>query len=77
MYVCVCWCVCGTGEYADIIVDYGGRVEELYLSGGKEGSSPQQVLLSHKGNESGIVENAWWRGMFLVPYANRIAYVSH
>ena len=61
----------------EIVVDFGGRVEELYLTpGGKEGSAPLQVLLSHNGNESAIRENAWWKGMFLTPYANRVSYVS-
>ena len=52
-------------------------MEELYLApNGKQDAPPVQVLLSHKGNETAIMENAWWMGMFLVPYANRIAYVS-
>lgn len=66
-------------EYAEVIVDFGGRVEELALlpqsAKGKHGE-PQQVLLSHNGNAADIKENAWWKGMFLVPWANRIAYVS-
>ena len=56
-------------------------MEELALSpvsvkGSKKKANVQQVLLSHNGDEAAIVENAWWKGMFLVPWANRIAYVS-
>lgn len=70
-------------EYATIIVDFGGRVEELALSpvslrGSKRKSNNvQQVLLSHNGDVAAIKENTWWKGMFLVPWANRIAYVSY
>ena len=54
-------------------------MEELYLlsqSAKGKPSQPQQVLLSHNGNATSIKENTWWKGMFLVPWANRIAYVS-
>ena len=72
------------GEYVTIVKDYGGRVEELSLSpeslqkkkGGKFRATPQQVLLSHNGDADAIKENMWWKGMFLIPWANRIAYVS-
>ena len=42
----------------------------------KHQSEPVPVLLSHNGNATAIKENTWWKGMFLVPWANRIAYVS-
>ena len=56
-------------------------MEELVLSpvsveGSKKKSNLQQVLLSHNGDEAAITKNTWWKGMFLVPWANRIAYVS-
>ena len=68
-------------EYAEVVVDFGGRVEELALlpvsTSGKKAGSPHQILLSHAGNATAIKENMWWKGMFLVPWANRIAYVSY
>lgn len=63
------------GEYVQVVVDYGGRVEDLRLrshSGGKL----RTVLLTHNGNASAIIQNGWWKGMLLIPWANRIAYVS-
>lgn len=55
-------------------------MEELALApvsvSGRKKTRVQQVLLSHNGDEAAIVENTWWKGMFLVPWANRIAYVS-
>lgn len=63
-------------------MDFGGRVEELVLLSQSIKNnrfmfgSPQQVLLSHNGNATAIKENTWWKGMFLIPWANRIAYVS-
>ena len=68
------------GEYAVIVVDYGGRIEELALlpksvGGRRRRVLPQQILLSHNGDVDAIKENVWWKGMFLVPWANRIAYV--
>lgn len=75
-----------TGEYAEIVVDFGGRVEELVLlspfsdgqshSYRKRSGTLHKILLSHNGNATAIKQNAWWKGMFLVPWANRIAYVS-
>lgn len=72
-----------------IVVDFGGRVEELVLLphsmrntkqygsyGRMYRPKPVPVLLSHNGNATSIKENTWWKGMFLVPWANRIAYVS-
>ena len=59
------------------MVDFGGRVESLtLLSQSLSNAQPQQVLLSHNGNGTAIKENQWWKGMLLVPWANRIAYVS-
>jgi galactose mutarotase-like enzyme len=59
-------------------VDFGGRVEELALApvSMRDAKNVQQVLLSHNGDAAAIKENTWWKGMFLVPWANRIAYVS-
>ena len=58
-----------------IVTDYGGRIEELKLLSQSTGSV-RDVLLSHNGNATAIMENVWWKGMLLLPYANRIAYVS-
>lgn len=58
-----------------IITDYGGRVEELNLRSAKLGRL-RNVLLTHNKNESAIIENKWWKGMILLPWANRIAKVS-
>ena len=63
------------GEEAVIVTDFGGRVEELKLISGST-STVRDVLLTHHGNQSAIEENKWWKGMILLPYANRIAYVS-
>ncbi len=43
----------------------------------KQSEKPQKILLSHSGNATAIKENVWSKGMFLVPWANRIAYVSY
>lgn len=77
-FVAMYYFVYSTEEHVEIVVDFGGRVEELVLvSQSKESGEPQKVLLSHNGNASAIKENMWWKGMFLVPWANRIAYVSY
>ena len=60
----------------EVILDYGGRVEDLHLKS-RSGEKVWPVLLTHNGSASGIIENKWWRGMLLIPWANRIAYVSH
>lgn len=62
------------GEYTAIISDFGGRVEELVLMSQKN-MKLRNVLLTHNKNETAIVENTWWKGMFLLPWANRIAKV--
>lgn len=64
-----------TGEYVQVIVDYGGRVEDLRLKS-QSGGQLRTVLLTHNGNETAIIQNAGWMGMLLIPWANRIAYVS-
>ena len=64
-----------TGEMATIVVDYGGRVEALKLMSQSQGKL-RDVLLTHNDNASAIMENKFWKGMLLVPWANRIAYVS-
>ena len=62
------------GEYVIIVTDFGGRVEELYLASQTTGML-RDVLVSHNGDSSAIKENTWSKGMLLLPYANRIAYV--
>ena len=64
-----------TGEYVEVIVDYGGRVEDLRLKS-QSGGQLRTVLLTHNGNDTAIIQNAGWMGMLLIPWANRIAYVS-
>ena len=56
-------------------MDYGGRVEDLRLKS-QSGGQLRTVLLTHKGNDTAIIQNAGWMGMLLIPWANRIAYVS-
>ena len=36
----------------------------------------RDVLLTDNANETAITENKFWKGMLLVPWANRIAYVG-
>ena len=62
-----------TGEYVEVIVDYGGRVEDLRLKS-QSGGQLRTVLLTHNGNDTAIIQNAGWMGMLLIPWANRIAY---
>ena len=50
-------------------------MEELYLASSYDGRV-RDVLVSHNGDSEAIKENMWWKGMLLLPYANRIAYVS-
>ena len=64
-----------TGEYVEVIVDYGGRVEDLVLKSQMTGKR-RKVLLTHHNNATAVEENLWWQGMLLIPWANRIAYVS-
>ena len=56
-------------------MDYGGRVEVLRLVSQSQGKL-RDVLLTHNDNASAIIENKYWKGMLLIPWANRIAYVS-
>ena len=58
-----------------IVISFGGRVEELHLASQTTGAL-RDVLLTHHGDSEAIKENMWWKGMLLMPYANRIAYVS-
>ena len=58
----------------EVIVDYGGRVEDLQLRSLSTGLI-RKVLLTHDDNATAVEENAWWQGMLLLPWANRIAYV--
>ena len=62
------------GEYVEMIVDYGGRVEDLVLKSHSTGEM-RKVLLTHNDNATAVLENKWWKGMILLPWANRIAYV--
>lgn len=62
-------------EMVEIVTDFGGRVEKLVLNSRTTGVT-RDVLLGHHGNSSSIVDNQYWRGMLLLPWANRIAYVS-
>ena len=59
----------------EVIVDYGGLVEDLFLRSQITGES-RRVLLTHNNQASAVEENTWWQGMLLIPWANRIAYVS-
>ena len=59
----------------EVIVDYGGLVEDLFLRSHITGES-RRVLLTHNNQASAVEENTWWQGMLLIPWANRIAYVS-
>ena len=63
------------GEYVEVIVDYGGLVEDLVLRSLSTGRM-RRVLLTHDNNASAVMENTWWQGMLLLPWANRISYVS-
>ena len=58
-----------------MIVDYGGRVEDLVLKSHSTGDL-RKTLLTHDDNATAVLENKWWKGMILLPWANRIAYVS-
>ena len=59
-----------TGEYAQIVTDLGGRIEDLVLRGSH--GMPRSVLLTHHNNVTAIKENTWWKNAILLPYANRI-----
>eukprot|EP00731_Ephydatia_muelleri_P019665 Em0012g490a len=62
-----------TDEYVQIVTDFGGKVEALRLSSRTTGTL-RDVLLTDNGNETAITENKFWKGMLLIPWANRIAY---
>jgi hypothetical protein len=62
-------------EMVTIVVDFGGRVEALRLMSQSQGTL-RDVLLTHNDNATAIMENKFWKGMLLIPWANRIAYVS-
>ena len=62
-------------EYVQIVTDFGGKVEALRLSSRTTGTL-RDVLLTDNGNETAITENKFWKGMLLIPWANRIAYVG-
>ena len=68
-------CIHASDEYVQVVLDYGGRVEDLHLKS-RSGEKVWPVLLTENGNASAIIENVWSRGMLLLPWANRIAYVS-
>ena len=50
-------------------------MEDMHLKS-QSGEKVWPVLLTENGNASAIIENVWSRGMLLLPWANRIAYVS-
>lgn len=58
-----------------MIVDFGGLVEDLVLRSSSTGRM-RKVLLTHSNDASAVIENTWWQSMLLLPWANRIAYVS-
>ena len=58
----------------EMILDYGGRVEDLVLKSRFSGEM-RRVLVTHNDNATAVLENKWWKGMILLPWANRIAYV--
>ena len=59
-----------TGEYVQIVIDLGGRIEDLVLRGSDR--KLRSVLLTHHNNATAIKENVWWKNAILLPYANRI-----
>ena len=61
-------------EFAEIVVGFGGRVEQLYLRSLSTGVM-RNVLLSHHGDADLMAENKFWKGMLLIPWANRIDHV--
>ena len=63
------------GECVVIVTDWGGRVEELKLTSHSTGEL-RDVLLTHHGSQALIEGNKWWKGMLLMPWANRVAFVS-
>ena len=63
-----------TGEYVEVITDFGGCVEDLQLKSLATGKM-RKVLVTHNNDADEVVENTWWKGMLLIPWANRIAYV--
>ena len=64
-----------TGEYVQVVIDLGGRIEDLVLRGSDR--KLRSVLLTHHNNVTAIKENVWWKNAILLPYANRIDGVRH
>ena len=64
-----------TGDKVEVVTDFGGRIETLQLRS-KLTNVQRDILLGHNGNSTAIVENQFWKGMMLIPWANRIAYVN-
>ena len=62
-------------EYVQIVTDFGGKVEALRLKSRSTGVL-RDVLLTDNGDEAAITANKFWKGMLLVPWANRVAYVG-
>mmetsp|Transcript_23738 Transcript_23738/g.54731 ORF Transcript_23738/g.54731 Transcript_23738/m.54731 type:complete len:387 (+) Transcript_23738:135-1295(+) len=54
-----------TGDFAEVIWESGGRLEQLNLNG-------HDVLITHQDNATMVRENPHWRSCPLVPFANRI-----
>lgn len=63
------------GEFAEIVVGFGGRVEQLFLRSLSTGML-RNVLLSHHGDAKLMEKNEFWKGMLLIPWANRISHVG-
>ena len=61
-------------EFAEIVIGFGGRVEQLYLRSRSTGVM-RNVLLSHHGDADLMAKNEFWKGMLLIPWANRIDHV--
>ena len=50
-------------------------MEDLVLMSHNQGKL-RKVLLTHQDNVTAITDNSWWKGMVLLPWANRISKVS-
>ena len=65
-----------TGEHVKIMVNPGGRVEELFLRD-SDTRKLRDVLHGHSKNATAVWDNLHWRGAMLAPFANRIANGSY
>eukprot|EP00931_Biecheleriopsis_adriatica_P124099 TRINITY_DN99197_c0_g1_i1.p1 TRINITY_DN99197_c0_g1~~TRINITY_DN99197_c0_g1_i1.p1 ORF type:complete len:379 (+),score=62.73 TRINITY_DN99197_c0_g1_i1:57-1193(+) len=60
-----------SGEQADIVWTYGGKIDSLILKSASTGKL-QETLIGSNRNASEILKTSWVNGL-LIPYANRIA----